>query len=274
MAENALKPEESSGSKNGDLGVYRDLFSAKTQIEGQDGGVVTSLLLQGLKDGTFDSVIVVKRTEGYNAEAVATDKIGEVAAARGTKYLKVNVTAKLRELAQEGKKKIAVTCTPCEAKAVRIIIQALKEKNPDLDVTIIGLFCLESFNAAKLKQEVQRLLNVDLDRANKTEVRKGKFTIYIGNQEFSCRIRDLSVAAEKICHFCSDFTSTYADVSVGAVGSKPGYSTVMVRSAKGEELLKNLEATKTGVDKEEIVKLSKFKAERAQKSRLELKSQQ
>ncbi len=57
-----------------------------------------------------------------------------------------------------------------------------------------------------------------------------------------------------------------ADVSVGSVGSKLGYSTVVVRSEVGEKLVKNLEAAKDTVDKPEVAKLAKFKKARAEKS--------
>jgi coenzyme F420-reducing hydrogenase beta subunit len=53
---------------------------------------------------------------------------------------------------------------------------------------------------------------------------------------------------------------------VGSVGSKKGYSTVIIRSKVGEELLKNLVAAKKNVDREEVVRQSKFKMERAKRS--------
>lgn len=260
------------GLKDSDLGVYCSICSFKTGFKGQDGGVVTTLLSKALKSGTIDAAVVVKRTEGYNAEAAIAISSEDVFAASGTKYIKINILQKLRELAEHGKRKIAVTCTPCQARAVRKIQQSLKQKFPDLEITIIGLFCFEAFNPNKLKDAVKQVLNVDLDRAERMEIRKGKFIVTIYGQEDSCRIRDLSVAVDKECHFCWDFTSQLADVSVGSVGSKPDFSTVIVRSVKGEELLKGFDGICGEMDKQEIVKLSRFKAERAQKSHSELKN--
>jgi len=257
-----------SGKKDANLGVYCEIFSAKTEVKGQDGGVVTALLLEGLKKGIFDAVVVVKRTEGYNAQAISTTRQDEVLAARGTKYLKVSAMPKLQEIVAQGKRKIAITCTPCEARAARKIHQTLKQKHPDIEITVIGLFCFEAFNPAKLKTEVQRVINMDIDKAEKTEIRKGKFVVFFGGQEFSCKIRELSNAAEKACHFCDDFTAKLADVSVGSVGSQKGYSTIIVRSEKGKRLIETLEAEKATVEVEEIVKLSKFKQERAKNSML------
>ncbi len=269
-----IEQEFLSGKKDADLGVYCELYSAKTGINGQDGGIVTSLLLKGLKDGTFDSAIVVKRIEGYNAQAVATTNPDEVYAAKGTKYLKVNSIPKLRELVAQGKRKIAFVGTPCQVRAARMVQQTLTQKFPDLEITVIGLFCFESFNQDKLKEEIKRQLSVDLDKAEKTQIRKGKFSAHIDGKEYGCKIKDLNNAAEKACQYCDDFTSKLADISVGSVGSQAGYSTIIVRSKKGKRLLENLDAVKAPVEQEEIVKLAKFKQERAKKSHAALKSQQ
>jgi coenzyme F420-reducing hydrogenase beta subunit len=266
-----IRSEFLKGTKDEDLGVYCDLFSARTAIEGQDGGVVTALLVKGFKEGIFDSAIVVKRKDGCNAEAVVATNVDEIAEAKGTKYFKINVTQKLRELIDQGKKRIAIVCTPCEVKAVRKIQQKLKG---DFEITIIGLFCFEAFNSTRLKKEAAAHLGIDLDKAQKTQIRQGKFTAFVDGKEYSCKVKDIESASEKVCRYCDDFTSQLADISVGSVGSQKGYSTIIVRSEVGEKLLKNLGAEREPVNREEIVKLSKFKRERAKKAYADLKNPQ
>jgi coenzyme F420-reducing hydrogenase beta subunit len=263
MPDNQAEKTQNNKGPDQEIGVYSDLFSAKTNVEGQDGGVVSTLLVKGFEEGLFDAAIVVRRGVGYSAEAVVATNANEVLAAKGTKYLKVNVTKKLRELISQGKNRIAIVCTPCEAKAARKIQQTLKN---DCEITIIGLFCFEAFNSTKIKAEAKTRLGVDLDRAQKTQVRQGKFTAFVDGKEYSCKVKDLDSAAEKVCSYCDDFTAQFADVSVGSVGSKKGYSTVIVRSDAGEKLIKTLDAAKDVADKEEIARLSKFKRERAKKS--------
>jgi coenzyme F420-reducing hydrogenase beta subunit len=252
------------GTKDPDFGVYCDLFSAKSGIEGQDGGVVSALLAAGFREGLLDAAIVVHSKEGYGAEAVVAKSENEVWAAKGTRYLRVNVASKLLELIVQGAKRVAVVCTPCQAKAARSIQRTLKDSG--IEVTVIGLFCFEAFNQTKLKEEAKTRLGIDIGKAERTEVRQGKFTATVDGKEYSCRVKDLDSAFESGCRFCDDFTSRFADVSVGSVGSKKGYSTVIVRSAVGERLVKNLGVTKEAVDREEVARLSKFKAERANKS--------
>ena len=254
------------GTRDENLGVCRDVFSAKSSIEGQDGGVVTALLLSGFERGLFDAAIVVQRKEGYSAEAVIAENADEITKAKGTKYLRISITPKLMELIEKGKRKIAVVGVPCQARAARKIQQTLQNDFPDLEITIIGLFCYEAFDYEKLKEETKRLLDVDLDKAEKTQIQKGKFIVQIGGQEKACRVKELDNAIEKGCPFCSDFTALFADVSVGSVGSESGFSTVLVRSERGGKLCEKLEIIRGSVQKEAVAKLSNFKKIRARKN--------
>ena len=251
------------GFKEGDLGVYCNLFSAKSQIVGQDGGVVTALLLKGLKEGLFDVAIVVQRKNGYSAEAVIAETPEQILASKGSIYHRVGTTKKLLELWAQGKKRIAVVCTPCEGAIIRKVQQKLGK---DVDLIIIGLFCFGAFNPQRLKEEVKAQLSVDLDRATKTQVKQGRFIATVEGREVSCRIEDLVKAADRVCCSCGEFVSRLADVSVGSAGSKEGYSTVIVRSEKGAKWVSDLDAQKDIVDKQVITKLAKLKREQAKKN--------
>jgi coenzyme F420 hydrogenase subunit beta len=251
------------GLKDPILGVYSNMFSAKSRFDGQDGGVVTAILVKGFEEHVFDAAIVVYLDEGYSAKVGIATNTEEVVAAAGTRYLRVNVTKKLHELISQDRKKIAIVCTPCEAKAARKIQQSLKN---ECEITVIGLFCFEAFNKTKLKDEIRTRLGIDIDKVEKTQICQGKFTAFVNGKEYSCKVNDLESATEKACHYCDDFISRFADVSVGSVGSKPGFSSVVVRSKIGMELVKNLDAVLEEVDKEEVVRLTKFKMKRAKKA--------
>jgi coenzyme F420-reducing hydrogenase beta subunit len=254
------------GTKDENIGVYNDIFAAKSTIDGQDGGVATALLISGMQRGLFDTAIVVRRTDGYNSEAVVAENVDEIMKARGTKYLRIKMMSKLGELIDKGKRKIAVVGTACEVRAARKIQQILLQDFPNLELTIIGLFCFEAFDYEKLKEETRRLLGVDLDKSEKTQIHKGKYIVYVDGKEYSCKVRDLSKAIEKGCVYCDDFTAKLADVSVGSVGSDDGYSTVIVRSDVGKRLAEKLDLAKGVVNKEEITKIAILKKNRAQKS--------
>jgi coenzyme F420-reducing hydrogenase beta subunit/Na+-translocating ferredoxin:NAD+ oxidoreductase RnfD subunit len=252
-----------SGTKDENIGVYSELFSAKSNIEGQDGGVATALLVSGIQKGIFDAALVCKRIDGYYSEAVIAENAEEVKAAKGTKYVRVHMMDKLAELIKKGKRKVAIVGTACQMRAARRIQQSIVGEYPDLELTLIGLFCYEEFNYYQLKEQTMKLMNIDLDRAEKTQIKRGKFIATIDGKESSIAVKDLNAAVENGCLCCPDFTAIYSDVSVGSVGSPDGYSTVIVRSDNGKRLLEKLELTKAETDKEEIDKLSTRKKKRA-----------
>ena len=267
LEEDARKIEKQflKGTLDENLGVYSNIFSAKSKIAGQDGGVATALLASGMQKGFFDAAIVVQRKSGYWAEAVVAETVEQLMTAKGTKYLRVKMMSKLADLVEKGKRKIAIVGTACEVRVARKIQQLLLKSHPDLELTIIGLFCFEAFDYEKLKETTQKLLGIDLDAAEKTQIHKGKYIVQVNGQEHSISVKDVSAAIERGCPYCYDFTAKYADISVGSVGSDEGYSTVIVRSNAGERLAHNLDSARGDVRTEEITKLAVLKKKRAAK---------
>ncbi|MFA5364503.1 MAG: Coenzyme F420 hydrogenase/dehydrogenase, beta subunit C-terminal domain [Candidatus Bathyarchaeia archaeon] len=255
-----------NGTKDEFLGVYSNILSAKSSVQGQDGGMATALLLSGFKNKLFDAAIVVKRSVGYKAEAVIATTAEDILNARGTKYSRVKMLSKIGDLVADGKKRIAIVGTPCEVRTARKIQYQLLNEHPDLDITIVGLFCFEAFDYEKLKAETKKLLGVDLDKATKTQIQKGKFIVQIGENTYSTKVKEFNAAIQGGCAYCNDFVAWLSDVSVGSVGSPEGYSTVIVRSDKGKKLLERVDYVKGEVVKDEIVKLADFKKKRAEKS--------
>jgi coenzyme F420-reducing hydrogenase beta subunit len=268
LEEDIKEVEEQFLKGTGDklLGVHTEIFAAKTSVEGQDGGMATALLLSGFERGLFDAAIVVKRTVGYKAEAIIAENVEEILNARGTKYSRVKMMSKVGELVEKGKRKIAIVGTPCEVRTARKIQQQLLTEYPSLEITIVGLFCFEAFDYDKLKEETVRLLGVDLDKAEKTQIHKGKFIVTVDGKDYSAKVKKFHNAIQGGCAYCNDFVGRLSDVSVGSVGSDEGYSTVIVRSKKGKKLLENVDFVKGDVNKEEIIKLADFKKKRAEKN--------
>ena len=269
MLEEDIKEAEKkflNGTKDELLGVHTEIFAAKSSIVGQDGGMATALLLSGFENGLFDAAIVVKRTVGYKAEAIIAETADDILNARGTKYSRVKMMSKVGELVEKGKRKIAIVGMPCEVRTGRKIQLQLLSKYPDLEITIVGLFCFEAFDYDKLKEETKKFLGVDLDKAEKTQIQKGKFIVQIGGKEYSAKVKEFHDAIQGGCAFCNDFVGRLSDVSVGSVGSNNGYSTVIVRSDKGKKLMQNVDFVKGEVNKEDVIKLADFKKKRAEKN--------
>lgn len=251
-----------NGERDEDIGIVKEITAGKTVVEGQDGGIVTSLLTAGMEKGLFDSAIVVHREDGFRAKAIMTENVEDIIKASGSKYQFAPTVERLVEaIIGGGKERIAIVALPCSIYGIRRIQRVYS----DVELYNIGLFCFENFYYELLKPIVSEIMEVDLGLADKIDVKKGKFVVYIEGESKACEVGELERAVRESCFFCTDFTARLADVSVGSVGSPDGYSTVITRSKKGEELfglLKGKGLETTSVDRNEIAKLASLKKKR------------
>lgn len=268
--EDAREIEEGflKGLRDQELGVYSDLLAGKASIPGQDGGMVTSLLLTGMEKRLIDAAIVVPQRKGNGLQATIADKVDEITAAKGTKYERVSMISGLRDALRAGKRRVAVVGTPCQIRAIRKMQNQgyLKDEFPDAEIILLGLFCFESFDHRDLKDRIKEIMSIDLDDANKIQITKGSYVVSIGEENHSCGVKELESAVREGCQFCNDFVSKLADISVGSVGSPDGYSTVIVRSEIGKRLVEAAGFARAEANRDEIAKLSRLKRRKAEKS--------
>ncbi len=263
-----MEEEFLCGMIDSDLGVNREMFAGKSSIEGQDGGMVTSILQRGIEMGLLDAAVVAQKDMSCGAKAVFVDETDLILHAKGTKYVRVSVIAPLMDALQKGKRRIAVVGTPCQIRAVRKLQKQgyFNEKFPDAEIILIGLFCFESFDYELLRNHIRELFGIDLDSAEKMQIARGKFIVAVDGKEYSCRVRELEKEVRSGCPFCDDLVSRLADISIGSIGSPDGYSTVIVRSDRGKKLLEAVQFDRREINRDEIVKLAAIKKKNADKN--------
>jgi len=272
-------------SKDEPMGIYKAIYSARSKLEevlrvAQDGGIATTLLMYALDKGIIDSAIVseVKRDIWRPWPSVVTEA-KEVIKASGTKYTPSPVLIGLRD-AVEGytKNRVGVVGTPCEVQTVRKMQYSYKAcyKLGSNVEFVVGLFCMESFKYEDLMKFVESK-GVEAKSVRKFDISKGKFIAYIEDKEvMNVPLNEIKSCARGPCHICSDFTSEHSDISVGAVGSPKGWSTVIVRTKVGEEIFKGaceagyiefkpIEEVKPGL--KSVLKLSEGKKEQAKEAK-------
>ena len=251
------------GERDPELGIVRTLTAGSCGVRGQDGGVVTSLLLAGLKNEIFECAIVAMRTSGFRAEPIRAESAEEIKKGIGTKYVAVPMVSKIGEALKEGKRRIAIVGTPCEIRATRKLQLALLKEVENIDIVAIGLFCFENFEYELLSEKTLELLGIELWEAEKVQISKGRYIVRSKGEERSCKVAALEDAIRNNCFYCDDFTARLADISVGSVGSPEGSSTIIIRSKKGEELFNLLEDfVPTDVDREEIIRTASLKKDK------------
>ena len=217
-----------------ELSNVRKFFGARSKenIGSQDGGVTTGILKALFKRGEIDCAVGITRNENWEPEVVLLTSAEDVERTRGTKYTSDPVVAALKE-AFEKYDRIAVVGVPCQAHAARLIRENVNEKI----VLIIGLLCMESFyHEVMLHTIIPDIMKVNVQDIVKMEFTKGKFWVYTKDGEVhSVPIKDIAKYARNPCHHCCDYTSVFADISVGSVGAPDGWNSVFIRTEIGEK---------------------------------------
>ncbi len=244
----------------------RSMKAGKSRtLKGQDGAVVSQILKSLLEQGEIDCAVGITRNEKWETRIFTITKPDDVYRVGGTKYTYQPVVATVRDIhkafidhaeapliSPEGYmleitrgsvepgmnkfkkyKKVALVGVPCQVHGAHLF-----RENFNKIELIIGLFCMESFSEEIMFSEViPKIMGLDIRDANKMNFHKGKFSVSTSKETKEVPIKEVAPLARKGCGFCMDYTSYYADIAVGSVGSDEGWSTIFVRTEKGEEYL-------------------------------------
>jgi coenzyme F420 hydrogenase subunit beta len=243
------------------LGAVLERYAvrASTKPKGaQDGGVVTALLCALLDAGEIDGALVSKPSaderEPWKGVATVATTIEEVIAAAGSFY---NQTMALAELdlscypSLPPSPRLAVVGTPCEVQGLRAMQArpwSTGGHRVDAVMLTIALLCTKSFDYDLLVlRELRDRRQVDLARVAKIDVVRGRLVVEYrdGAVALDEPVKDFHGAALKGCDECADFLGRSADLSVGAVGSIDGWSSVLVRTERGRRAF---ERARSGFD--------------------------
>ncbi len=261
---------ESDAKFSEQLNYYYEVYSAQTNDDrikpiAQDGGIVTTLLKTAFQEKYIDAAIAVSVSdEPHKPLPVLVDNEEELLRTSGTKYTN---SPSLRILNTSKKyKKIAVVGTPCMMEALKKISFYPLNKPFYENITLkIGLFCMESFNYDQVKELMKNEFQLSLNNIKKMDIDKGRFFIFHKDNSISTMpVKELQKHGRLACFFCDDLTSEQADISIGSIGSEPGWSTVIIRTKRGADLfqkalnLQLIEKKEIKEDRTDFISLSRI----------------
>lgn len=230
------------------VGEFKTGYITKTGIPkikgGQDGGTVTSLLCYLFDENLIDGATITAKDPNKPWVPIAkliTNK-KEAIESSGSIYCHSQTVDALMEGIRKNLRSMAFVGTPCNIDAIH------KMENSPMgmlkyfmraNIFKIGLFCMDSFAPEALYPFFERQ-GINLKEVTKMDITKGKFYLYKGNEELrTFKIKELDKFKSSSCNFCIDLTSENADISVGGVGSGPGWNTVLARSSLGVEIMED-----------------------------------
>ncbi|MBA2840409.1 coenzyme F420 hydrogenase subunit beta [Methanococcus maripaludis] len=231
------------------FGTYKTAISARATDKAilkksQDGGIISASYIYGLENGLLDGVIVANTEDGFKAVPKIATTPEEVLSAAGTKYtVSPNISVLKDAVREYALEKVGIVGTPCQVRAIRKLMKyPMGFRHTDSKIALVmGIFCMENFPYEGMKAIVEQYAGIRMNDVLKTDIGKGKFWVYSKSGDVKAvPLKDTHMYEQKSCHVCMDYTAELADISTGSVGSPDGWSTIFVRTAKGEEYLNKM----------------------------------
>ncbi len=237
----ARKAEELSGVSD------QVLLARSTDPEllerGQDGGLVSALLVWALENDVIDAALV-SGTEGDGGCGPAVPRVvksrAEILATAGSRYTYSANTLAYNEATSGGAERIALVGMGCQA-SVPAIMAARKTGKIARRLTLsIGLMCSKTFDDALFVELFEARYGMARSDIVKINI-KGVFQIWCKDGSYhEVPLGEGRAFTREGCLHCPDFAAQHADVSTGGIGAFGDWTLAVVRTERGRELLDSM----------------------------------
>src|SRR5487761_2503585 len=210
---------------------------------GQDGGVVSAILIYPLENDLIDAALV-SGLEGDGATWRAVPQVArtrdEVLASAKSRYTYSANLLAYREAAEGGAERIALVGMGCMASAPGAM-QARKAGKVARRLSLtIGLLCSKTFDDAIFEELFEATYGVARADILKMNI-KGVFQIWTTDGGYlEVPLKEAHAYTREGCTRCPDFAAEHADISTGGIGAFGDWTLVIVRTDLGRELLSAL----------------------------------
>jgi coenzyme F420 hydrogenase subunit beta len=235
------------------IGIHRDVVLARASdprvlAQGQDGGVVSAMLIWGLEKGLIDGALTSKLTDERKWDAeptVVTDAEGVLATA-GSRYTYSANPLALVKAAEMGLSNVALVGMSCQSSVTGAMESRRVNKWRKRIAWTFGLLCSKTFTYdGVMVQIAQKELGLDLDDIVRVNI-KGKLLFYTNDgSEHTYSLKKSHVYTRPGCLMCPDFAAEHADISFGGLGQSDGWTLTVIRTELGEQIFR--EAAADGV---------------------------
>ncbi len=226
------------------LGHYIKIASVKVSDNAsnlpKDSGPTTALLHTAMSAGLIDASITTTKDENFKPLPMIAQKVEDLGQGVGYKPSQSPTISLVGDAINKEFVNIGVVGTPCQIQALRKL-----QNHPgfdfeayDLVSLAIGTFCFGTFYN-QLLDEMYKEKDFIPQEIYKVEHDRERFKLKIlSNSKISeLYLNELyDKAIRHACFSCSDYTASFADISIGEVGSDDGWNTVIIRTEKGKEI--------------------------------------
>jgi coenzyme F420 hydrogenase subunit beta len=226
-------------------GIWRYVVLAKASQQefaeaGQDGGVVSAMLVYMLEKGMIDGALVSfpSHKDGLPAARPGLARTREeVLAAAGSRYTYSANTLAYLEATAAKLERLALVGMSCQA-SIGAVASARKAGKMARRIAFsIGLLCSKTFDGSLFTALFRDRYGIDPENIAKINI-KGVFQIWMRDGTYmEVPLKEGHEFTRQGCKMCPDFAAEHADVSVGGIGVFPDYTLCIVRTAAGQEVM-------------------------------------
>ncbi|MBK9179305.1 MAG: Coenzyme F420 hydrogenase/dehydrogenase, beta subunit C-terminal domain [Acidimicrobiales bacterium] len=231
-------------------GVAKDIVLARAVDQavheaGQDGGLVSAILVWALEKGLIDAALV-SYLEGdgttWKARPGVARTPAEVLAAAGSRYTYSANTLAYDEAVEAGAEKIALVGMSCQTSSLPVMKARKVGKVGRKFALNIGLLCSKTFDDAIFDELFEARYGLKKQDMVKMNI-KGVFQIWMRNGDYhEIPLKECHAWTREGCNHCPDFAAEHADISTGGIGAFNDWTLTVVRTDLGREIMDGLVA--------------------------------
>lgn len=221
-------------------GVYSRSTDPEILKKCQDGGMVSSIILNEMESGRLNGAILGdvledNRQIGRHKLAQTREDVLNCAASR---YTYSPNTLAFQEAIQQKVSPVAVVGVPCQVDGVRLqqnssIRQEMSTWYKENISLVFGLFCSESFTHESLKK-LGEILDIDPKTIANINI-KGKVIVRTDSGDLhEVSLKKYGEFARPACLYCLDYGAESADIGAGGIGLD-GWTYTLIRTKRGHE---------------------------------------
>lgn len=226
-------------------GIYKDIILARASDDfvyeiGQDGGLVSAILIWCLENGIIDGALVSHlegAESGWKAVPGVAANREEILAGAGSRYTYSANTIAYSEATERGLSSLALVGMSCQTSIGPVMWHRKVGKVGKRIKLNIGLLCSKSFDDSLFDELFWFKYGLRKQDIKKMNI-KGVFQVWThGGDYHEISLKDCHAWTREGCHNCPDFAAEHADISTGGIGDATDWTLTVVRTELGREII-------------------------------------
>ncbi len=226
-------------------GIFKDILLVRAADDsvydkGQDGGLVSAILIWCLENKIIDGALVSMLeggASGWKATPGVATNAAEVLAGAGSRYTYSANTIAYDEAMEKGLENLALVGMSCQTSIAPVMWHRKVGKVSKPIKLNIGLLCSKSFDDSLFDELFWLKYGLAKEDIVKMNI-KGVFQVWMRNGDYhEINLKECHAWTREGCNHCPDFAAEHADISTGGIGDKTDWTLTIVRTDLGRAVI-------------------------------------